>query len=91
MQCQDGGGRCPFQEVCKLCLINDANAKGEFSRTYNRVVRHYYEEFGGRNHKDDYGKFVRGVWADGAARGHPVHDTAWRAAESMAAQRQFEP
>ncbi len=79
----------PFQVVCKQCLAGHGTARGEFLRTYDRVVRHYYGKHGGRNHKDDYGKFLRGVWADGAALGRPVHDTARRAAYAMEAQLRF--
>lgn len=78
-----------FQSVCKQCLAGDAVAPGEFLRTYESVVRHYYDKFGGRQHKDDYAQFVRAVWTDGAAHGLPVHYTAIRAGASMEAQRRF--
>jgi pimeloyl-ACP methyl ester carboxylesterase len=81
----------PFQAVCKQCLAGDSTAPGEFLRTYEPVVRRYYDKFDGRQHKDDYAQFVRAVWTDGAAHGKPVHDTARRAAASMAAQKRFGP
>jgi pimeloyl-ACP methyl ester carboxylesterase len=81
----------PFQALCEPCLAGDAIAQGEFLRSYEPIVRRYYDMFGGRQHKNDYAQFVRAVWTDGAARGQPVHDTAKRAGAAMVAQQRFGP